>query len=75
MLDAAGPFGVEVEETSVNGETRWVTIRARGAERSHLTPREAALIARDWTARYGHLISPAQPDQARRPRLRAVING
>jgi hypothetical protein len=60
MSDATGPYGVEVEETSVNGETRWITIRARGAEWSHLTPQEAALIARDWTAKYGHLLSPAQ---------------
>lgn len=42
-----------VEERLVQGETRWVAIRARGAEWSWLTPEEAATIGREWVEKYG----------------------
>lgn len=35
-----------------HGGTVWVAIRARGAEYSWLTPEEAAVIGRQWAARY-----------------------
>jgi hypothetical protein len=49
-----------VEEHSVSGETRWIAIRARGAEWSWLTPAEAATIGRTWVEKY------AQPDRSTR---------
>jgi hypothetical protein len=51
MSHAVGPYSVE--ERLVQGETRWVAIRARGAEWSWLTPEEAAAIGRQWVAKYG----------------------
>lgn len=51
MSHAVGPYSVE--ERTVHGETRWVAIRARGAEWSWLTPEEAAAIGRAWVERYG----------------------
>jgi hypothetical protein len=51
MLHAVGPYSVE--EHLVHGETRWVAIRARGAEWSWLTPEEAATIGRQWVETYG----------------------
>jgi hypothetical protein len=51
MSHAVGPYSVE--ERLVHGETRWVAIRARGAEWSWLTPEEAAAIGREWVERYG----------------------
>ncbi|HET6182942.1 MAG TPA: hypothetical protein VFA03_05045 [Acetobacteraceae bacterium] len=50
MTHAVGPYSVE--ERTVHGETRWVAIRARGAEWSWLTPEEAAEIGRAWVERY-----------------------
>jgi hypothetical protein len=50
MSHAVGPYSVE--EHLVHGETRWVAIRARGAEWSWLTPEEAATIGRKWVERY-----------------------
>jgi hypothetical protein len=50
MSHAVGPYSVE--ERLVHGETRWVAIRARGAEWSWLTPEEAARLGREWVARY-----------------------
>ncbi|HSU05655.1 MAG TPA: hypothetical protein VLI93_08785 [Acetobacteraceae bacterium] len=52
MSHAAGPYSVE--EHHIQGETRWVAIRARGAEWSWLTPEEAAAIGRDWVEKYGN---------------------
>jgi hypothetical protein len=46
-------FHVVVEERLIQGETRWVAIRARGAEWSWLTPEEAATIGREWVEKYG----------------------
>ena len=43
---------VAVEE-HVHGDTRWVAVRARGAEWSWLTPDDALLLARHWMATYG----------------------
>ena len=40
MSDGVAPY--QVEERLVEGETRWVAIRARGAEWSYLTIDEAA---------------------------------
>ena len=51
MPHAVGPYSVE--ERHVHGETRWVAIRARGAEWSWLTPEEAAAIGREWVEKYG----------------------
>ncbi len=46
-------FGsVSVEEHGL-GTTRWVAIRARGAEWSWLTPEDALLIAQHSLATYG----------------------
>ncbi len=56
MAHAVGPYSVE--ERAVHGETRWVAIRARGAEWSWLTPEEAVAIGRTWVEKYG---SPAEP--------------
>lgn len=56
---------VKVEE-HVHGGTVWVAIRARGAEWSWLTQEEAALLGREWAARYG------SADPERRPRLLAA---
>ena len=37
----------------MHGETRWVAIRARGAEWSWLTVEEAVAIGRAWVEKYG----------------------
>ena len=44
---------ITVEE-HVRGETRWVAVRARGAEWSWLTPDEAAALGRLWLEKYGN---------------------
>jgi hypothetical protein len=44
------PFTVEEH---VRGDTRWIAIRARGAEWSWLTPKEAADLGRQWVEQYG----------------------
>jgi hypothetical protein len=46
-----GPYALD--ERVIDGETRWVMIRARGAEWSWLTPQEAAIIAKIWLGKYG----------------------
>jgi hypothetical protein len=51
MSNAVSSYSVE--ERTINGETSWVAIRARGAEWSWLTPDEAAAIGRAWVERYG----------------------
>jgi hypothetical protein len=33
--------------------TRWIAIRARGAEWSYLTPEEAADLGKQWVEQYG----------------------
>lgn len=43
---------VTVEEL-VRGDTRWVAVRARGAEWSWLTPEEAAELGHLWVKQYG----------------------
>jgi hypothetical protein len=40
-------------EEHVHGDTRWVAVRARGAEWSWLTPEEAAELGRQWVEAYG----------------------
>lgn len=52
MHKAVGPY--LVEEHTVQGETVWVAIRARGAEWSWLTPAEAAQLGREWVEKYGN---------------------
>ena len=42
---------ITVEE-HVRGDTRWVAVRARGAEWSWLTPDEAVALGRLWLAKY-----------------------
>jgi hypothetical protein len=56
MAHAIGLYSVE--ERAVHGETRWVAIRARGAEWSWLTPEEAAAIGRKWVEQYGGSTKP-----------------
>jgi hypothetical protein len=51
MPDGVAPY--QVEERLVEGETRWVAIRARGAEWSYLTIDEAADLGRQWVERFG----------------------
>ncbi|HEY6434170.1 MAG TPA: hypothetical protein VIZ17_19520 [Acetobacteraceae bacterium] len=53
MAQSVTPYSVE--EHVVHGDTRWVAIRARGAEWSWLTPEEAAAIGRAWVEKYGNL--------------------
>lgn len=50
MRDAVAPY--QVEERLV-GETRWIAIRARGAEWSYLTTQEAVDLGRNWVDRFG----------------------
>lgn len=45
---------VAVEEHA-HGDTRWVAVRARGAEWSWLTVEEAAFLGRQWVEQYGGL--------------------
>jgi hypothetical protein len=54
MSDAVAPF--QVEERLV-GETRWIAIRARGAEWSFLTTEEAVDLARHWIERFGERVA------------------
>jgi hypothetical protein len=51
MVHASSKFAVE--ERIVQGETKWVAIRARGAEWSWLTPAEALQLGRLWVEKYG----------------------
>jgi hypothetical protein len=49
-MSQTGAFSVEEH---VHGDTKWVAIRARGAEWSWLTPQEAARLGREWVEKYG----------------------
>jgi hypothetical protein len=41
------PLGhISIEERAIGGETRWLAIRARGAQSSWRTPQEALTIGR-----------------------------
>jgi hypothetical protein len=46
-------FGSVSVEEHRHGDTRWVAVRARGAEWSWLTPDDALVLARHWMATYG----------------------
>jgi hypothetical protein len=46
-------FGSVSIEEHIHGNTRWVAIRARGAEWSWLTPTDALVLAQHWMATYG----------------------
>jgi hypothetical protein len=46
-------FGSVAVEEHLHGDTRWVAVRARGAEWSWLTPDDALLLARHWMTTYG----------------------
>ncbi len=59
MSDGEAPY--QVEERLVAGETRWVAIRARGAEWSYLTIDEAANLGRQWVERFG--VMPGNREQ------------
>jgi hypothetical protein len=50
LMSHAGALAVEEH---VHGDTKWVAIRARGAEWSWLTPQEAARLGREWVEKYG----------------------
>lgn len=63
------PFSIE--ERVLPGETRWVAIRARGAEWSWLTPEEAAAVGRILLAKYGQA-EAAVREVPRRTRTRAA---
>ena len=51
---------VAVEE-HLHGGTRWVAVRARGAEWSWLTQDDALRIALHWMAAYGTPAAAAEP--------------
>jgi len=59
---------LSVEERVV-GDTKWVAVRARGAEWSWLTVEEAAELGRLWAAHYE---APAKRDGSGRGDLRLV---
>ena len=50
MTHQFGPVSVEEH---MHGDTRWVALRARGAEWSWLTRDDALRLARHWMASYG----------------------
>jgi hypothetical protein len=50
-MNAVAPY--EVQEWNVSGDTKWIAIRARGADWCWLTPAEALAIGRAWVERYG----------------------
>ena len=51
---------ITVEE-HVRGDTRWVAVRARGAEWSWLTPDEAVALGRLWLEKYGSVARSNSP--------------
>ena len=63
MSEAIGPYSVE--ERVIDGDIRWVAIRARGAEWSWLTPAEAARLGQQWVERYGGQRSTVHSDNLR----------
>jgi len=54
-------------EEHVHGDTRWVAVRARGAEWSWLTSEEAAELGRQWVQAYGN--------GGRKPKLTLAATG
>ena len=62
---------ITVEE-HVRGETRWVAVRARGAEWSWLTPDEAAALGRLWLEKYGNMAESNSIPVATEKHLRLV---
>jgi hypothetical protein len=59
-------FGSVAVEEHVHGDTRWVAVRARGAEWSWLTPEDALLLARHWMAAYGAEATATESPSGRR---------
>jgi hypothetical protein len=51
-------FGAVSVEEHLHGDTKWVAVRARGAEWSWLTPDDALLLAQYWMATYGASTNP-----------------
>ena len=49
-----------IEERVLPGDTRWVALRARGAEWSWLTPEEAVAVGRMLLAKYDRADTAAQ---------------
>jgi len=47
-------------EEHVHGETVWVAVRARGADRSWLTPDEAVQLGRAWVEKYSPALHAAE---------------
>ncbi|MEJ0015951.1 MAG: hypothetical protein WDN25_05195 [Acetobacteraceae bacterium] len=72
MPQAIGPYSVE--ERLIDAGTKWIAIRARGAEWSWLTPDEAVRLGRQWIARFGGTdeIPSAGNDDDLRPALQAA---
>jgi hypothetical protein len=62
MSDAVGPY--EVEQRFIGEETRWIAIRARGAEWSFLTPDEAADLGRQLVERFARKSEGDGPGRA-----------
>lgn len=50
--DAIATFEQVSVQERVVGDVRWIALRARGADWSWLTPKEAAELAREWRERY-----------------------
>ncbi len=57
-------FGSVAVEEQLHGDTRWVAVRARGAEWSWLTPDDALLLARHWMTTYGAKTDPKPTETA-----------
>jgi len=58
-------IGSATVEEHMHGDTRWVAVRARGAEWSWLTPEDAVLLARHWMATYGATATVTEPRSVR----------
>ena len=66
------PGGHVAVEEHVHGKTKWVAVRARGAEWSWLTPEEAARIGRQWVEKYGavaELVADKKPERPGSPEV------
>ena len=62
---------ISIEE-HVRGDTRWIAIRARGAEWSWLTPVEAAALGRLWVEQYASTAASPTASSSAERNLRLV---
>jgi hypothetical protein len=65
-------FASIATEEHVHDGTRWVAIRARGADWSWLTPEEAAELGRLWVMKYGAVVASGTTSVGTGRRLRLV---